>query len=492
MIAYIILVLTSGVYFRQRSGSFNGDFALALGVALFFWAVVFSLIIYVVDLFAAHPLSISAQLFNFTAACTVGFVCATSWIKRRTPGAPEMWPEVVGVTLFVLLLTTYYVLYCFVPSQGWDALDHWHYQAVMFSEHSKAADASAFQYAHRHPRFLPLLTAAFSIPGAFTSLTLVPSASTSFLFFVSIALTFIGFSLAIGLPVTMSAGLAVLLVTTPIFENHMLVDGYAEMSVTAAMVVSAVCIFLGLAQRRKLLTAIGVAAAFSPLLFKNTGIFYCAVALFGPFALAIARYPRIYVFILLLLLVCAVIAAFTNDWSVVAFGQRTGFDAATGEIFFASKRLVFSFADLAQVCEATVHSLLINSSYSVLLSVAAVSIFSLLLAGAESSAVSRRYLIIAGPFVLGLTLMFLSLFTDYGFRFGQVGNDTGHSRFMLPIMSLIGLMVALTLASHYSRSNAYQKQQGARITAYTAIDDQAVLKMSSISLGEIDWDDPTQ
>lgn len=207
---------------------------------------------------------------------------------------PRIFTLLVGPLIILKLSWLAYIL-VWAPISGWDVLTHWAPTAISLTDDS---DVQIFAN-NQQPNTYPLLLATFFCLGQ--------KFFTYFLAIEQIVLYTIPVVLAasVSLPMVTRAPAVffLLLAPTPLFENHILIAGYAELLLGLALVL--VLSSLERASRLKV-SSVAVAACLF-LLLKDSGILFAGCLVGGVIMMAVHRWfgPQ------MVLGLAAVIAALT-------------------------------------------------------------------------------------------------------------------------------------------------------------------------------------
>ncbi|MDA7585502.1 hypothetical protein N9V92_06780 [Luminiphilus sp.] len=348
-------------------------------------------------------------------------------------------PVIVAVVLCLYLFIDLYHLFL-VPLQAWDGLDFWAQHSYAFGVHAVDGHATSYAFEQRHPLTLSASMGYSAIFGALTNFDgwklgwILPSLS--------------GFLILIGLGRTLQFDIfsrstsVLLLLTLPLLENHLLGPSYSEPVMVAISVGISAMICLGLATRANLWVLGGFLCLPAFMLIRNTGPFYAAVFLAGG-ALFLLLYSSKSVRFAVATVCMAFVLSLMSVCYVECSIESLNFSAAIGDgtITLGTKALSFGERSLDEVLWAEFVAYIVNSSYSVLLLVLAISCVSTLCWGGGGYGVplkkSRAQAFLECSILIGGLGLLVSLFSEYGANHGFPDTDTGHSRFLLPILSII-------------------------------------------------------
>ena len=361
-------------------------------------------------------------------------------------------------SLALVLATAVYSLwmvYChaLLPTQGWDALGHWTDSPIALIEHVRDGNPiDELEIWKKHPLtgvfivawtghsrlaaagswvFAPWLTVHLSI--------VLILAFTSFYFSRSKSIAFV---------------IGYLTTSTPLLENHALLGGYIEILVTAFLVGSISMILIGLESKTKLGIFIGILLAIIPSFLKNIGPMYSLLPLGALATVSLLDYfkerPHLFHFflsILILFIICILYFALNHGFKTTFLGSELGFEPNVWRpIFLFGRRMSFSEISPELFSVIWFYSLIVNLSFSIIWLLFLFSLFMKSEGSQErKSAVWFMTIVIA----FGFILLSLSLLLDAGLIHAIPGQDTGHSRFLIPISTMILFIPALVLRGRY-------------------------------------------
>lgn len=244
---------------------------------------------------------------------------------------------------------------------------------------------------------------------------------------------------------------AIAIMSTPLIENHVLISGYSELFVGVALTTGFFSLFFYLRSRNISFLMLGIIASASCIFFRNTGIFYFCCFCAGLLSvLATANRKAFLVFV----------AIFTSAVTgVVLFGAAVpgvpgdygalSIDFAQFKLTFAGYTLTLEPQSIFSVARNQIYSLFLNQSFGVL---AVASVFILLPVSFErSTLVSHDVVLFARAImvfmVVSLGLLIVSQFTSYGYQHATPNNDTGNSRFAVPVMIVVSAGLVLVASA---------------------------------------------
>ena len=217
--------------------------------------------------------------------------------------------------------------------------------------------------------------------------------------------------------------------TLPLLANHGLIYGYGE------IFMSFFCLsFCSAAAYRSeygggVSFLIMVLALLSLLFTKNSGPIFAAFLISSLILAHLSRESKI---AFIIALITTAICVITISVKKLYF-FKTGYTGSF--ILLAGRKLKVRPSDPLEVLDNLTHMLVINSSFSLLL---ITSIFALMYSYSKILTTHRVTLVFLVLSCLGLILF---QFTDLGFRHAVPGNDTGGSRFWIPVSVAAMLLI---------------------------------------------------
>jgi uncharacterized membrane protein len=325
------------------------------------------------------------------------------------------------------------------PLQSWDALTFWARNAIFILEADKAG-MPVYDYWNRHPATISII-AAWSI----WSTEVNGVGSLVFLPWL-VALVAVGaVTYAFGRLFELQRPICILLASAvmgmPLLENHGSLSGYGE--IYHALGISLAVYFLVKGQSNGHVGnwILGLCLALSLLAYKNIGAIYTACIMSCAFLMWSWRFSKLSTIMCCLTLAAAILAADYYRLNFFFMGNRVGFDHASGDLFFGGYRLKQASGTAFQVFENQFYSLIMNKSYGV-------AFISLLIAGFAQLLYLRdsKGALVAIVPILGIIVFSASQAFDLAYIYATPENDTGNSRFMLPIMTLTPMSLVPVIA----------------------------------------------
>lgn len=340
----------------------------------------------------------------------------------------------LAVLVFVMVYQT-----TNTPTQAWDVLDFWAVVSHEFLVSTLQAPEINFDYVHRHPPTAALIAAWAPLTANPMQLPSYPHLAW-FLLWVSLGLVVYGFARLLDHNRSLSLLISCASMTIPLVEMHVNAPGYAELLILLSVASSSAVIALSLDRFNGQLMCIGVLLGASVLLTKNIALFYLSVLLFPLLFVCIDKYS----FTLRALIGACVFAsclflwwAWRNQLSVSIAGNLVGFDWREG-FLFGGWFLTLAQPSLDDIAGILVHAWFFNLSFGVSISLFLVLAYQYL----EAPLRCRMTVYFLLCFLVGLSGTVLSFFTDYAFRYAIPGNDTGNSRFSMPLVPFLFLALS--------------------------------------------------
>jgi hypothetical protein len=326
-----------------------------------------------------------------------------------------------------------------LPISSWDFLSFWGVRANDLIEHLDSGSSDSFVYNHPHPITLiavaawgGMANAQEASHAALASIWAMLACSTLGGIFVYARLR--------GCSTFLASLCALFLLTMPLYENHLLLIGYAELPLISLTTLSTIWLAIGRETPNQQYVALAIVLAVIAIYTKNTGFFYGVSIISAHFLCLLCEkiservdIPLRTAFIwLILVLVClsctSVVTVLTLKISLSDI-NLAGYASFTKPPTF----LVFKNVLTALVLKT-------SFSVSILLFLA------YLLAVSFTPRISATSLFLA---LLCLIYFFGAVaiqLTDHGSEFGAWNSDTSYSRALLPMIALAPLLLAQMMA----------------------------------------------
>ena len=319
-----------------------------------------------------------------------------------------------------------------LPVLGYDVLDHWAVKAHQLIMQLQPDGTGRLENMHRHPNTLRGLL-------AWNAWTAEAAGGNNFILLpwllmtLSLQVALVAFSILVSGSTALGLLLAMGAVTVPLMENHVLLAGYAELPITVFLSLSCALIAAGILERRMDYQVLGAMLALALISFKGSGVLYALLPLMGLLLTYCYEGSRAYKYFFLGLLVagcCLVIFAVVFQVN----GNLYGFDGLRFRAF--GWRTGLTDVTAAEIARNIIYAYGINSSFSLL-----IIIFMAAASLSFSGHLDRSALFLILTISVGLIILAATQLTSYGFRHARVGFDTGNSRFSLPVVMLVWLII---------------------------------------------------
>lgn len=269
---------------------------------------------------------------------------------------------VVAVYLTALIVPSlYYAVY--TPAVAWDFLSWWGPEAI--AQVSPRAGLGSMDpltnQVSRHPITLSWLYAVAAQSATFlsevTAALIVTLSQLTILLVISLY-AFRGRLLFVAIFIS---GLA----STPLFYNHILLFGYAEVALSMAVFLVVITLEKALLKPNVKTIIVGLGSLTLPIAIKNTGAIYSLLALVTVTVICINDFSRIRKTFTLLL--SALVALLALGQSLpMPLGQTLLFDFDNNRVLVGTYWMAWTNNDPYEVIEAVYTSVFINQSFSTL------------------------------------------------------------------------------------------------------------------------------
>jgi len=386
--------------------------------------------------------------FHFCAAILFlltlySFFIGTGWPPKRGQSRrpfnrylEPLWSKFGGLLIgyWVLLTLSFLFLLKWPALDSWDFLDFW----GPYARSGLVGDAEVSGIGGRHP-----LATSWSFVGFYQMFGHGRAALLGYMLSgLSLIFCWLGIAISYSRSLLLALALVLVPVSIPLFSEHLLRPGYTAIWLGAALACALGSYFLFLLQRKGFWLAYSVCFLVLAALTRNTGFVYSlAVALTLLTHLGCRRLSRRWFRYIVLSGICC--------WlSFIAFLHLLSLGGASAEVISFSlggRVLVFKISNAPLSIPILNHALLINQTFSVSFLVLCLSGYELFRNGLDDfQEVSF------GAVAFLVTILWLSLLSDYGRIYARPVSDTGFSRFMLPITCLLWLN-AVALSSNLKR-----------------------------------------
>ena len=377
--------------------------------------------------------------------------------KLTKISAASVFARAPKIELFLWLLIFFYVIFLVfmqtqLPLIGWDAVNHWAPKALeILRAYQLGAQLEDY---HRHG---PLVSSIFAVPLIvnYEFGVNLPSGSPWLVFMITGAVSSSVFCRAVTGNSVASSLSALLFLSTPLMQNHFLLYGYSELLLGVALMIALTLYAEWDAHGHQINIFTCLLIIIISLSIRNTSAFYIA-SLAAAFFLVSGGRQR-YRLSALLLLGCIGLLILTPSFHIDRFGVLLALDRSEDVLFVFGKRLQILPIDLAllkAIVDNQYHALFKNASFSVLFLCLCLYLCARATYSKENS---NNVLNVAATavFVMLLGLSF-SQITDHGMYHAIAENDTGNSRFIVPVACVLSMLVIpIALAWHpYSPENS--------------------------------------
>ncbi len=426
----------------------TGHLCIYLGAAAWSGYMLCAMAIWGLDQAGLRVFTRSFESFLLLSTCLAIISFSLAVLKyRKSFVAPPARNKGSVASLVICLAIALLVLIAFyqhlwLPAFGWDPMDYWLVISKNFIENDTVDTVLKSPFVHersqyRHPITVSLL-AAFS--GYYSSQTTshVGLFLPWLIAWISLVLILFGFLLHISGNRLLSMSGAYIAASIPLLENHALIGGYAEIWLTASMLVAAIFVATGFIRSSPTHIAFGVIAALSIVWIKNTGAAYCACVLA---ALVFTYLKAALKSKIWLVLAGALALALAMYWLEVDFelgGLRVAILTEPSlTLVFAGYTMPLEVQDPGLVARNFLHAFIKNQSFSLMVPLLLVAVvlharLSWVKQKDEQFSNSAALFLLSAFFLTFLMLFLAQLFLERGFIYAVPGRDTGNSRFSIP------------------------------------------------------------
>lgn len=433
----------------------RGSSAILFGIGGYIGYLLIALIMMICDELGISAFQSPLLILQITLALAAGTLIWQSGpsafpaMRIAFSRPPDTTTLLIGA-IFINLLVSCAVI-SVTPIHAWDVLDFWGPVALEIYEY-QANSTESFQLEHprslRHPLTISYILAwsMGSTQGNDISLAGLPW----LLFALSGLLITYGITVRLCRSKLLGVLLGFIFLNIPLVTNHVFSAGYGELILGVGLLAATSLFILGFYERKRVFWAIGATILFSLATLKNTGSFYASLPLISIIVLLFSRH-LLDIFLLMSAVILLAICLYYTvpTFSVSVPGLDLGLNAEEGYLRFGGKKLFPVWPESAVLLETQFTALFKNQTFSTL--PAAVICAMVGFFDSESRAY-KPYQFVSFIILIGTAGVTASLFTEHGLIHALPGNDTGHSRFLLPIMMCVPVLVACTLAPKLSRN----------------------------------------
>ena len=346
------------------------------------------------------------------------------------------------VVLFMFLVHQSTLL----PVSGWDALTFWGPNAKLLLQEFYSPFPQSIGYGHRHPitvNWILASTAIFSSLNFYIPYWVLTSLLSTTALFCYAQYRGCGRE-AFFLPI--------FFLTLPLQENHVLLLGYAEVWLSLTALGAAILGSELVRTRSKSLWLPYGISLIAMATTKNIGIVY---SLIFSLATVVVLFDSRPVRTLVILLASGV--GFCC-YALIYGAVKIGFDNKLLMLAYEDSRWIIELGGTRQFLEinpigdiiaSVLHSLLINQSFQVLTVCFVLVFWQTLRLGAFKDYARHRDIVFMSVVILTV-LIVASLgefLTDKAYRHALPGQDTGRSRFLLPVGALMMVYLSISLSA---------------------------------------------
>ena len=226
--------------------------------------------------------------------------------------------------------------------------------------------------------------------------------------------------------------------TLPLLENHTILFGYTEVFVSFVVISACAITMTGLDKENSAMIALGVVLSLLPMTLRNTGFTYSLVLLIALTATYFGCKKVLTVAGVLGGI--AVLYMYGSGAHLSIAGNVLGaYDIESHSFFIAGYKVYLRATTPSEIFQVWHHKIFLNQSFSISI----VAVLPVAWAVLKSHGLWRLGSVyILTCLALGMGVITLSLFIDYGYRFAAPNHDTGSSRFTMPYMCLALLFVS--------------------------------------------------
>ncbi len=340
--------------------------------------------------------------------------------------------------LFLLVIFLTYSI-SLVPVSSWDFLSFWGVRAKDLIEHIDSGTGESFVYNHPHPVTLIAISAWAGMANAQGASYPVLASIWAMLACSTLGGIFL-YAKMRGCS-TFSASLcSLLLLTMPLYENHLLLTGYAELPLITLTTLATIWLVIGRESHNRILVALAIMLALITIYMKNTGYFYGGSIISAYFLSLLCKKVSdrfaiplktacIWIILALISLSCASIVA------VLSLGISLDDINLAG---YAS----FTQPATHLILKNILSALVVKASFSVSILLFLAYLLTISFAPRiTATAVFLAFLCLI--YFLGAIAIQL---TDHGSEFGAWNSDSSYTRVLLPMMALAPLLLAQMIA----------------------------------------------
>ena len=441
------------VFYKKSGGFHTCGAAIYFGVGGYIGYLLYAAISFLDDLLGGMLLTVGTLHCAATIAIATGLFAIYSRYKNypQTPPAPPTRFSVVPALvvapylLFAILLMTTSVI------DAWDTIDHWAPTAVKIIRHKNQSLFSPFDYEHYHPRTVSAILSwslwacsksSFGCPGS------VGIATPWLAVWISTILLLYGWTMRVTRSAMCTSISLFVLLTAPLFENHVMRAGYAELMLGLSLTAGMTIIFLGRRLQSRILSVVGLVLLSTATFIKNTGPIYFGLAVLALAMPAFYHCRKQHKIIFALLSLLTLLMIYRSGIQISILGNSFGYDADFGFILMGGRTLYIDTFSISAALSNMTHAAIYNQSFSTLFMIAVVCLFSYLGNPKIMTHEGFEILTMLSFFTFVLLALILVQGTTYGADFSSTEGDTGLSRFAIPAFVMIPFLIAPTFRAH--------------------------------------------
>lgn len=358
------------------------------------------------------------------------FFKSKSAADRTSFGDSEYAPRFLVVYMVTLVFVSLY-LTLITPTFAWDGLDFWFKTSWRLIEHRSDVTPTSFEYGgHRHP-YTTSLISSFS---AEASRSLVGASHVGPIWISLALIIFFGlYGLARERGWSRSGGmlLSILFLSIPLIENHYLIYGYTELFVLASLLLSLIYCVRWFTQRQPRTIVIFTLLSVSTVFLRNTGSYYASIPVLA--ITLVYCWPSNYNYNGLMLLIGSCVL-----FSLIGLGQLLDSNffhevIPDQSVILAGKTLTFKHREIMDIFNNEFVSLFKNASFSTLF----IAVGFLVLSAVFLPLKNRVLPFLSVGLFLSLGGLVLAQYSEHGYLHAIPSNDTGNSRFTLPVLAWV-------------------------------------------------------
>lgn len=360
------------------------------------------------------------------ATCVMLFRCRSLSLALITLGLSML----IGFSIYNIAL---------LPISSWDFQGFWGVRALDLIEHIDTGTGDSFQYDHPHPITLVVISAWGGMANAQGESYSALGSIWALLAFSTLGGVFIYAKLH-GCSRFSASFCCLLFLTIPLFENHLILQGYAELPLISLVTLATIWLSIKRRTHDKKFVALAIALAVIAIYTKNTGFFYSLSIIAAhvmrllsekigerfsvPLKIAFC-YTSIALALLFCISVVVVLSLKINLAGITLAG-------------YASFTQSPSFMVLANMIGA----LVLNSTFGIS-ALLFLTYFAMIYFKAKTTSADLFLVFLCLFYFLGAIAVQL---TDHGSMFGSWGSDTSYSRVLLPMIALAPILLVHMIA----------------------------------------------